>query len=79
MKNHLTFSTDTAHTHHPCRSSDVDENRSGGPVLALANVGAQLRRGVCSQGKTKQWLCLGTVASEKERLGTVKVLTHRKR
>lgn len=24
------------------------------------------RRGVCSQGKTKQWLCLGTAASERE-------------
>lgn len=74
MKNHLTFSAATTHT----PSSNVDEIRSSGPVLALANVGAQQRRGVCSQGKTKQWLCLGTVASEKERLSTAKVLTHRK-
>lgn len=35
-------------------------------AVALAIAGAQQRRGVCSQGKTKQWLCLGTVASERE-------------
>lgn len=36
MENNLPFSSDThthAHTHHPCRSSDVDKNRSSGPVF----------------------------------------------
>lgn len=32
MENNLPFSSDT-HTHHPCRSSDVDKNRSSGPVF----------------------------------------------
>lgn len=34
---------------------------------------------MCSQGKTKQWLCLGTVASEREARHGEGSHTHRKK
>lgn len=52
----------------PYRSIDVDKNRSSSPVFLWPwqTWATEQRRGVCSQGKTKQWLCLGTAASERE-------------
>lgn len=61
------FTIQHANTH-PYRSSDVDKNRSCSPVFPWPwqTWAPEQRRGVCSQGKTKQWLCLGTAASERE-------------